>query len=706
MSPERSVVVVAAEDGDGRPSAWPDGRPAGPGQPRPEAAVARLVRARALVAGAQPADIATAIRTECGSSKIRAYRLALGIALADVVAQVRARYEADGRQVPRFSETLLSAYESGQKRPGPEYLHYLCATYQADPDDLGFERRCLCGQSHRPDRQLGQSGQGSQAGHGGQDRPAGAGVFGEAGQAGAGSGAGRVRSERGATGCGTGTGPAQPNPAWRGPNQQHQHDQGASLPGQARRAGEDQLAGQRPSPADSGLPAAAWWQVPDQPVTAGEAPGRESLVARPRAAEPPSSRHHAAGAPATPLEGTAALIAQPAGGRELAEPAAPQPPGAYQALPFEALQPADSTQPFPRADSDDDGDELRNMLIRQMSEPGSRVDSRFLGAVDRIRRRMDDALLGGTVSATMVDRWEQGVAGYGRQYMTVPPLRLLCDVLLDFADVRRVCEERQPLEFAERLCRLASQLAALAGMAMLDLGDHRLARSFFRTARTAADETGDRQLRAWVTVREALVPLYYGDPREAASLAGTATDLAGRHLCVAAVMAPVIEARARARLVSLGRGGRREALSRARASFERAHDGLGDLPMDLSADTALGYTERQLYFHMGDALVTLGDWQGAHRTFSQATQLYAASEVLDSALVALGQARCLLGSDEPEQALQVGQDTLASVPAEHRTEVMLQVARALGQEAAIRHARLAALAGYREALQSAALQSA
>ncbi len=58
--------------------------------------------------------------------------------------------EADGRRVPRFSETLLSAYEGGQKRPGPEYLHYLCATYQADPADLGFDGRCLCGTSHRP----------------------------------------------------------------------------------------------------------------------------------------------------------------------------------------------------------------------------------------------------------------------------------------------------------------------------------------------------------------------------------------------------------------------------------------------------------------------------------------------------------------------------------------------------------------------------
>ncbi len=58
-----------------------------------------------------------------GTSRIRAYRLALGVSLADVVAQIRAWYASEGRPAPRFSETLLSAYESGQKSPGPEYLH-------------------------------------------------------------------------------------------------------------------------------------------------------------------------------------------------------------------------------------------------------------------------------------------------------------------------------------------------------------------------------------------------------------------------------------------------------------------------------------------------------------------------------------------------------------------------------------------------------
>src|SRR5262249_60602398 len=110
-------------------------------------------------------------------------------------------------------------------------------------------------------------------------------------------------------------------------------------------------------------------------------------------------------------------------------------------------------------------------------------DSQFLGAVERIRRRMDDALVGGTVSATMLDQWEETTAGYGNQYLTVPPLRLLCDVLLDFGDVRRMCEHRQPLDFSERLYRLPGQPAGRAGMVIIDGGRPQQGRAVFRAPR-------------------------------------------------------------------------------------------------------------------------------------------------------------------------------------------------------------------------------
>ncbi|HEY1642370.1 MAG TPA: XRE family transcriptional regulator [Streptosporangiaceae bacterium] len=586
------------------------------GAARQEVALAREIRARELVAGTSPAAVAAAILAECGpaygTSRIRARRLALGIALADVVAQVRAWYQAEGRRVPRFSETLLSAYESGQKRPGPEYLHYVCAAYRADPPDLGYEGPCLCGRSHRP---------------------------------------------------------AGPAPAAR-----------------------LQVSARAPAARGARVPA------PAVAVRPGAGPGQDRAGSQPAAASGAAVPEGAVLDPAVrgpAVRGPAGLA--PGRPPELLVPEQAPPADAAGDRAGRGLVPAEL------AAGEDD---LRRMLIRLMADSGARLDCEFLGAVDRMRRQMDDALLSGTVSATMIDQWEETTAGYGRRYMTVPSLRLLCDALLDFGDVRRMCAERQPLEFAERLCRVAGQLAGLAGIVMLDLGDQRLARSFFRTARTATDETGDRRLRAWVAVREALVPLYYGDPREAASLASSAIDLAGRRTCVAGVMGPVVEARAQARLARLARRsgrGLRDALDRARGALDRAHDGLADLTAEEVGDTALGYTERQFCFHAGDTLAMLGDHQEAQRSYARALRLYPAAEVLDATLVVFGQARCLADADEPEQALRLGRDRLGALPAEQRTEIVLQAARDLGQSVSRRHPDLPASAEYQEALAAASV---
>ena len=514
----------------------------GAAEARQEVAVAREVRARGIVAGHPPARITADIHDECvaafGTTWIRAHRLALGIALGDVVAQVKAWYAREGRPEPRFSETLLSAYESGQKRPGPEYLHYLCAVYRADPPDLGFPGPCFCGQSHRDG------------------------------------------------------------------------------------------------------PTAASWTA--------------------RATD----------------EARADTVPQPV-------------------VPFTPPRPDSSRE----AEPEDDDDILRRTLLRLIADPAALVTGTFFGAADRIRRRMDDALVSGTVSATMLDQWEDTAAAYGRQYMTVPPLRLLCDVLLDFGDVRRMAQRRQPLDFAERLCRLAAQLAGLAGMLMIDVGDSRLARSFFRTARNAADETGDRKLRAWVTVREALVPLYYGDPGEAAALARAAAGLAGRNPCVAGVMAPVVEARSLARQVS-GRGEppQHRTLCRATGLLGKAHEELSRLPAADRADTAFGYTERQFLFHEGDTLITMRHHQRAHRALGRALQLYAPTEILDRSLVTLGVARCLLEANEPEEALRLSRRTVAGLPREHRAEIVVHMARSLGETVAGRHGDVPAVREYREAL--------
>ena len=187
--------------------------------------------------------------------------------------------------------------------------------------------------------------------------------------------------------------------------------------------------------------------------------------------------------------------------------------------------------------------------------------------------------------------------------------------------------------------RARRAFAALAGIIMINLGDPRLARSFFRTARIAVDETGDRRLRAWVTAREALVPLYYGDPGEALALANSAADLAGRNPCVAGVMASAVAARAMARMAEHGS---RRALDRAMEMLDRAHDALDDLP---ASDRAIPHSATRSASSSSTKATRWSRWAmasgqpGPSRRRCAGTQ---PGEFLDRSLVVLGQARCLL----------------------------------------------------------------
>jgi hypothetical protein len=239
-------------------------------------------------------------------------------------------------------------------------------------------------------------------------------------------------------------------------------------------------------------------------------------------------------------------------------------------------------------------------------------------------------------------------------------------------------------------------------MIMIDVGDQRLSRAFFRTARTAADETGDRRVRSWVLVREALVPLYYGDPREACSMARAGAGLAGHQPSVAGALGPMIEARSLARGAARQQtSGKKQALRRVQLLISHAHEAQSRLPESEQGDIAFGYTERQLLFHEGDTLVTLGHHRGAEQAFTEALTMYDRDEILDRSLVGLGLARCRLEADQPEEALRLSQSTVMSVPREHRSEIMVRAARSLGDSVAGRHGDLRVVREYRDALKTA-----
>ncbi|GAA4593877.1 hypothetical protein GCM10023194_59270 [Planotetraspora phitsanulokensis] len=512
------------------------------GRQHRETEIARQVRARGLAAGRILAMIADEIHEVCGpqfgTTKIKSHRLSNGIALADVIEQVRALFERDGKPAPGIGETLLSAYESGMKRPGPEYLHYLCSVYRVEPAALGFEGPCICGHPHLA--------------------------------------------------------PGAP---------------GGAEPKEER---------------------------PD--IT----PGLRQLLVREDGGFPPTD-----------------------GGEE-------------------------------------DENVLRRTLLKLLAggagvTAGVGMDSQLLGAVENVRRKMDDTMVSATVSPAMLDQWEQSTTGFGRQYMNTPPLRLLCDVLLEFSTVRKAMERRQPVDVQERLCRMAAQLSGLCGMIMIDLGDHRLARSFFRTGRTAADETGDRALRAWVTAREALVPLYYGDPREALSLAKKSRDMAGHTPCAARTMAPVVEARALAMLAGAN-GTRQDVVEQAKRALHRARQAFAQMSTDDQEDAAFGYTERQLYFYQGDVLVKLGQTLEADVVLEQALGKYSGEDLLDQTLIRFDRAMCRFIEGDVDEALIMATAAVDAFESDDFPRLAMRPAADLIKAIQAKHGDLPQLQAFRDRL--------
>jgi tetratricopeptide (TPR) repeat protein len=503
------------------------------GRQHRETEIARQIRAKGLAAGRTSAQIADEIHEACtgqfSTTRIKAHRLAHGIALADVIEQVRALFERDKKPSPGIGETLLSAYESGLKRPGPEYLHYLCTVYRVEPAAIGFEGPCICGHGHRMPGTLG-----------------------------------------------------------------------------------------------------------------AEQKERPTLT---------TDRN-------------------------------------LKLLPME-------TEP----DAEEDENILRRTLLNLLNtdaKPADELDGPVLGACEGVRRRMDETLVLATVSAPMLDQWEETTTSLGRQYTTTAPLRLLCDVLLELSSVRTAMSSRQPTDLAERLCRLAAQLSGLSGMILINLGDHRLARSFFRTGRTAADETGDRALRAWICARESLIPLYFGDAREALVLARKSRDLAGSTPCPAQAMAPIVEARALAMMSVTDR--KREVVDQAKRALARARNAFTHMRDEDRENFAFGYTEKQLCFYQGDVLTKLGETIEAEVILNQALAKYE-DHIVDQTLIRFDQAHCKLLDGDVDEAVALGTKALKLVGEEYMTDFIVRPALVLEQAILARDANPAGLEEFRAALR-------
>ncbi|MDF3144175.1 hypothetical protein PBV88_23540, partial [Streptomyces sp. T21Q-yed] len=206
-------------------------------------------------------------------------------------------------------------------------------------------------------------------------------------------------------------------------------------------------------------------------------------------------------------------------------------PGALLGL---AARPWEDRYPTPYPESDDGDDPMnRRQLLRGALAAG--LTGTALTTLTDTRQSLDLALAADTEPADLSDL-EAAAETYGYGYHGQAPTRVLADLVADFDELRPLLSTPQPVATRIRVCRTAGQMAGMTAIVLHDLGARRDARAWFATAATAARESGDKQLLAWIWAREAMVPINYGAPQAAAQLAERARQAAGDRPTAAATL--------------------------------------------------------------------------------------------------------------------------------------------------------------------------
>lgn len=233
----------------------------------------------------------------------------------------------------------------------------------------------------------------------------------------------------------------------------------------------------------------------------------------------------------------------------------------------------------------------------------------------------------------------------------------------DLLEVQALAAQRQPAVVQSRLSEAAALLGLLSADAFMKLGQVNRARYWYGTARVAADDTLNVELRARVRAQQAMLPYYYGQVEHTVRLAREAQSLLPDTPCHAVALAAAAEARSLARL------GNFDDAEHAMQRAQRLVDAL-DEP---GTDIAFQFNEKRLLLYLSGTLTYIGQLGRARRVQEQALECYRADPqlVIDPALIRLDQAVGEAAHGDCDDACQLATMVLNELPAGHRTRIIL-----------------------------------
>jgi transcriptional regulator with XRE-family HTH domain len=159
---------------------------------------------------------------------------------------------------------------------------------------------------------------------------------------------------------------------------------------------------------------------------------------------------------------------------------------------------------WPGGADEEERDAMERRRLLQWAATGLGAGALGLSA-EPVRQMLDLALTGDQRS---LEDWEIACADHLHAIRTRPPAQVRDDLAVDLLAVQHQLDTTPEGRAAIELRRVTAMLAVLHATALSRLGEHGAAIRWFRTARNAADASGDLDLRLVVRGQEATSGLY------------------------------------------------------------------------------------------------------------------------------------------------------------------------------------------------------
>ncbi len=357
-------------------------------------------------------------------------------------------------------------------------------------------------------------------------------------------------------------------------------------------------------------------------------------------------------------------------GGELAALAAPAGGGTPEPLAVIQLAPGGGLMFLYAKEEDDEDPVKRRAFLLDLAALAGIAHAGPAGALEAARHGLNSSIAEERASAD-VSEWHAIAMEYGEAYLVTAPAELLDSLGRDLVSLRAALSRHGDEATARELYRVAALLAAFTAQTIGNLGHFHETGRWWRTARAAADRSGDPECMLWVRGREIVRAM---DHRPAAAVLGLIEDAEALASQAPQIVPELLGGKAQTLALAGGRQREaRDALTQLREHFEA-------LPASSAgySGSLLAWGEERLRNTEAFACSRLGDLSGTDNARLAALALYEASaNVRWTAGVEMDLAFCLVRSGDVAEGTNHARTVITGLPAGHRTEPILKDARSV-----------------------------